>query len=176
MMSAALLLTLNLAVISCGSGDDGNKDPVIQEQTTAPNEGETEETNLRRETSFTKHCRPVEEIEGGNFEYFWAVPHPGEFSRVSLNTSQNKVMLEVQASEEDHVSKYRVVSPEEGQIGINGTLAFNPYQFYFPVLPTGTIRGSTKEYAIGVLQREHAEVGTFLCPLSVEKELEVSQE
>lgn len=163
-----LLLPLCLVLASCGSeNDDDDNDDVVQEQTPVPTNNDPAPTNV----SFTRHCRPVEEIQGGNFEYIWAMPDTGEIERLSFDTGRNQARVQIAGVPGSQQGPYTPVPAPEGQAGSFGEFRNGRLTLSFPVIPTGTIRGSTKEYVIGNLSAADADLGTFLCPLSILREL-----
>lgn len=162
------LLMLPLCLVlttACGGDNDDDNDDVVLEQTPAPT-NEENPNPPRTTTAFTKHCRLADEIPGGNFDHDWAVPLPGQLRRLSFNTDRNRVRLDFQG-----VSGERVEGTYDPQPAIEGatqgSLVYQDFDLFFPVGPSGTIRGSNREYLIGKLQRGENNLGTYLCPRSL---------
>lgn len=167
-----LMLPLSLAMaVSCGKDHDNNEGitPVLQQNlptattsTTAP------------ASSFTKHCRKADEVEGGNFQFDWADPLPGQVSRIDFNTVKNLARIEIQGVKNRPIGSYTSVPAPAGTQGLFGELRSNEISLSFPVIPKGVIRGAQTEYAIGNLTASGADAGTFLCTTSLLQELDAT--
>lgn len=156
MLSAILSLTL----MACGKKDNKDNPPEVS------GFPEAESTLAIKSLKPTQHCRPVTEIEGDNFQFFWAVPTPGQIKRLSFDSSRRGVKVEYQDEEEVFVTRYQEEVAQEPQLEL-GRLSFPPYILRFTNTPSGTIRGARKEYAIAHLSIENQELGYFFCPSSI---------
>jgi hypothetical protein len=165
-----LVLPLSLLmVVSCGKDDDKNDDntPVLEQAPPTP-------TTTVPSSSFTRHCRKADEVEGGNFQFDWSDPLPGQVSRIDFNTVKNLARLQIQGVKDRPIGQYTAVPAPANTQGSFGELTFREISLSFPVIPTGTIRGSNIEYAIGNLTASGADAGTYLCSTSLLKELDAA--
>lgn len=167
-LSLFMLPLCLLAITSCGNDDDDDKnDAPVLEQAPTP----TTDTNAPA-TTFTKHCRKADEVPGGNFQFDWSDPLPGQIRRLSFNTGKNLGRIDVQGVSGERVQgEYTPVPAPEGEQGSFGELRFREFALSFPVIPTGNIRGSEADYAIGNLNAGETSLGTYLCSPSLLREL-----
>ena len=162
------LLMLPLCLVfttACGGdNDDDDSDLIVLEQTPVPTN--EEERPPRTTSAFTKHCRLADEVPGANYDFDWAVALPGQLRRLSFNTARNRVRLDFQGVSGERVEgTYNPQPPIEG--ATQGSLVYQDFDLFFPAGLPGTIRGSTREYLIGKLQRGENFLGTYLCPRSL---------
>ncbi len=115
----------------------------------------TTESEARAPENYPYKCRPVDEVQGGNYDFFWAYPRPGEIEELKLNPEKKFIQIKYLGTGEEYTSS---MQREEN------TFKSGDYQATVPVLPTGTIRGRKKEYAIVELYLGENEIEKFLCP------------
>lgn len=133
---------------SCGESSSSK----IQEELILPT---TAESEARAPTNYPYECRPVDEVQGGNFDFFWSYPRPGEIETLKLHPEKKFIQLRFLGTGDEYTS--RVVKEEN-------SFKSGDYRAMVPPLPTGTIRGRRKEYTIVNLYLGENEIQKFLCP------------
>lgn len=156
MLSAALFFALT----ACG------KKTQKSESTATPELPAAESSFSLNSLRPTQHCRPVTEIEGDNFQFFWAIPTPGQIKKISFDRQKKGVKVEHQGQRAPFVSRFEEKESEALSTEL-GSLHFAPLKLSFPNTVSGTIRGQRKEYAVAHLTQEDQSLGYFLCPVSM---------
>lgn len=150
-----LPIFMTLLLFSCGKGKSSKAEETLTLPTTF---GESE---TRAPKNYPYACKPVDEVQGGNYDFFWSFPMPGEVEELKLNPDKKFLKIKYLGSEEEYISRMnqRENAFESGN-----------YRAEVPELPSGTIRGRRKEYTIVELYFEGNEIQKFLCPRSLKNE------
>ncbi|MGZ3787362.1 MAG: hypothetical protein ACXVLQ_02500 [Bacteriovorax sp.] len=115
-------------------------------------------------------CRLADEVEGGQFEFEW---DPSNTDNLLLFDTRKNLVGEFSTGPTcpGHAMKYESIPVPPGRVGIYGELAFKDFRLVFPVVPFGTVRGSTRQYLIGTLNEGEVRRGVYLCSKSLLNEL-----
>lgn len=167
---ALLLIPLSFLLITgCGSDDDDDSSAGVQQEEPAPQTPDPDEPN----TGFNRNCRRANEIPGSNFQYTFDDAEPTEVERLAFDTTDDKVRISFGDPNDARIeSTYSPVKAEDGTVGSYGEFRTLTYTLQFPVLPFGTVPGSSIEYVIAKLFNGEAENGDFLCSKSLLNEFE----
>lgn len=145
-----IILLITLVLLACGKNESsttGTETPLV----TVSNE----EAAASAPSRYTYRCRPVDEVQGGNFDFFWAFPRPGEIEELKLHPEKKFLNLRFLSAEAEYTSR---ITRRENRFDADA------YELIVPEVPTGTIRGTREEYTILELAPRGREPQTFLCP------------
>ena len=150
-----MTLILILILTACGKGSSSKKLETLVLPTTA-------ESEARAPTHYTYECRPVEELQGGNYDFFWSYPRPGEIEELKLHPEKDFLQLKFLGTGEEYTAR---MEREEN------SFRSGDYRASVPTLPSGTIRGRRKEYTIVELYLGENEIEKFLCPMGLKEKV-----
>lgn len=148
---------LVLLLFNCG----GKKSSKKMESLTLPTNGASE-SESRAPANYPYECRPVDEVQGGNYDFFWAYPRPGEIEELKLHPEKKFLQIKYLGTGKEYTSPVTKVE---------NSFDSGDYRATIPMLPTGTIRGRKKEYTIVELYLGENEIETFLCPMNLKDQV-----
>ncbi len=152
-----------LLLTACGSDNDNHADSPTQAEQPA---SQNEEENSR----FTVRCRLATPVEGSNFQYEWSARKVGDL--LEFDTTRNRVRVNsTDGTPPTNSATYTVSTPTAGTVGSQGSLRYEGFSLSFPVIPYGTVQGSTRQYLMGSLNRGSENLGDYLCGRTLQNEL-----
>lgn len=155
-MKLALTL-MTLTILSCGKTKSSKDQAALTLPTTTASESES-----REPSHYPYECRPVDEVQGGNYDYFWAFPRPGEIEELKLNPEKKFLQIKYLGTGEEYTSPMQ---------RLENTFDSGEFRATIPALPAGTIRGRRKEYTILELYIGENEIEKFLCPSGLKERI-----
>jgi hypothetical protein len=144
-------------ILSCGKSKSNQTQTPFSLPTNMAAESES-----RAPKSYPYNCGPVDEVQGGNFDFFWSFPRPGEIEELKLDPEKKFLQVKYLGTDDGYTSKITRIA---------NSFESGDYRATIPSLPSGTIRGRKKEYTIVELYIGENEINKFLCPIGLREKI-----